>query len=268
MEKDILIQNLKTKLGEDTASVISEKTFGGIAELYLSQFADDSAITDETWVQPLAILKEYAGQKRHDDKLFAEKFKADYAKEFASQHEKDVEERIKVATEKALEEYKKTLEPPKKEGSADEDLDKKVGEAVAAAIAGLTGDDGAIGKLTKTVDDFTKTFKAQEKTASEKKLRSELTAYLKERKADKEAVVELTVSQIEIGENPDMAELKVLAEKNYESNYKKFYGDGTPPFGGGGGGGGDTFVTARLKRLEEEAKESADYAASIEKTFQ
>lgn len=268
MEKDILIQNLRSKLGEDTASVISEKTFDGIATVYLPQFSDDESITDESWTAPLAVLKAYAGQKRHDDKQFAEKFKTDYAKQFAEQHEKDVEERIRKAASDAVEAYKK--ESGKNNGEGDEkDLDTKVAEAVSSAIAGLTGEDGVIGKLSKTVTDFTNSFKEQEKSASEKKLRSELAAYLRGRKADKDAVIELTVGQIELGDTPDLAELKVLAEKNYESNYKKFYGDGGQPFGGKNAGDGEgSFVSERLKKLEEEAKESANYAESLEKTFQ
>ena len=141
MEKDILIQNLRTKVGEDNCKSISDKTFEGIANVYLPMFADDSKITDETWKFPVAALTEFAGQKRYDEKVFTEKFKSDYAKEYATQHEKDVEERIRVATEKAIESYKK--EHPDKDGDGGnggnegDEIDKKVNDAVAKALQGL-----------------------------------------------------------------------------------------------------------------------------------
>ena len=96
MEKDILIQNLRTVHISDNAKVISDKTFEGIAESVLTMFADDSKITEETWKLPVATLIQFAGQKRHDEKAFTEKFKSDYAKEYAGQHEKDVETRIQT----------------------------------------------------------------------------------------------------------------------------------------------------------------------------
>ena len=107
MEKDILIQNLKTKVGEDNCKVISDKTFDGIAESVLPMFADDSKITDETWKLPVATLIQFAGQKRFDEKAFTERFKADYAKEYETKHETDVTARINAAVAKALEDYKR-----------------------------------------------------------------------------------------------------------------------------------------------------------------
>jgi len=153
MEKDILIQNLRTKVGEDNAKVISDKTFDGIAESVLPMFADDSKITDETWKLPVATLIQFAGQKRFDEKTFTEKFKSDYAREYAIQHEKDVDGRINAAVAKALEDYKR--EHPENGGgtggnggaSADE-LDTKVQDAVKKALEGLTGADSEFGKMT------------------------------------------------------------------------------------------------------------------------
>ena len=146
MEKDILIQELRTKVGEDNCKVISDKTFDGIAESVLPMFADGSKITEETWKLPVATLIQFAGQKRFDEKTFTEKFKEDYAKEYGAKHEKDVENRIKSAVEKALEDYKKA-HPENgggnggdggNGGSTDDDLDAKVAKAVKEAMAGLT----------------------------------------------------------------------------------------------------------------------------------
>ena len=65
----------------------------------------------------------------------------------------------------------------------------------------------------------------------------------------------------------------MLAERDYEANYKKFYGEGAPAFGGNGnggaGGGGDTsFVKERINALKKEAEENSNYQAELEKQFQ
>jgi hypothetical protein len=276
MEKDVLIQNLKEKLGSDTASVICDRTFDGISSIYLDSFKEDDKGTDDTYKPLLTVLKEFAGQKRHDEKDFTEKFKADYEK----QHENDVKDKITLAVAKAIEDYKKEHPEPNpdkdkdkdKNKDTDKDLDTKIAEAVAKAIGGLTSEEGAIGKLTGTVNSFINTYNEREKSAKEDSIRAELKEYLKGRKANGEAVVDLVVGQIQIGEKPNLAELKVLAERDYEANYKKFYGEGAPAFGGngnGGAGGGDTsFVKERIEALKKEAKESADYQAELEKGFQ
>ena len=97
MEKDILIQNLKEKLGSDTASVISDRTFDGISSLYLDSFKEDDKVNDDTYKPVLAVLKEFAGQKRFDEKAFVEKYKADYEQ----QHEQDVKDKITLAVASA-----------------------------------------------------------------------------------------------------------------------------------------------------------------------
>lgn len=275
MEKDILIQNLKEKLGSDTASVISDRTFDGISSLYLDSFKEDDKVSDDTYKPVLAVLKEFAGQKRFDEKAFVEKYKADYEQ----QHEQDVKDKITLAVAKAIEDYKKEHpekkeEPKKEEPKKDEkDLDAKIAEAIAKAVGGLTAEDGAIGKLTGTVNNFINTYNEREKSARESAIREQLKEYLVGRKANGEAVVDLVVGQIQIGEKPNLAELKVLAERDYEANYKKFYGEGAPAFGGNGnggaGGGGDTsFVKERIEALKKEAEENSGYQAELEKSFQ
>ena len=274
MEKDVLIQNLKEKLGSDTASVISDRTFDGISSIYLDSFKEDDKINDDTYKPLLTVLKEFAGQKRHDEKSFTEKYKADYEQ----QHEKDVKDKITLAVAEAIENYKKEhpeQKPEKKVEKKDDekDLDTKIAEAVAKAIGGLTSEEGAIGKLTGTVNTFINTYNEREKNAMEDSIRAELKEYLKGRKANGEAVVDLVVGQIQIGEKPNLAELKVLAERDYEANYKKFYGEGAPAFGGNGnggvGGGSDTsFVKERIEALKKEAEDSAGYQAELEKNFQ
>lgn len=276
MEKDILIQNLRTRVGEDNCKSISDKTFEGIANVYLPLFADDTKITDETWKFPVAALTEYAGQKRHDDAVFTEKFKADYAKEYATQHEKDVEERIRVATEKALEDYKKEHQEGGGNGngnggSSSDDLDAKVQEAVKKAMAGLTGADSEFGKMTATMTSFMKSQLEREKTAVLNSVKSELKKHLIALKANNEACIDDALEDIEYGENPTFEGLKQSAISAYEKRYKRYYADGGKPFGGdstgGNGGGNNDFVKERIAKLQKEAQDNANYATEQEKTF-
>lgn len=275
MEKDILIQNLRTKLGEDDAKVISDKTFDGIAESVLPMFADDSKITEETWKLPLATLKQFAGQKRFDERAFTEKFKADYAKEYGAQHEKDVESRINAAVAKALEDYKK--EHPENGGgtggnggASTDDLDTKVQSAVKKALEGLTGAESEFGKMSATLTNFMKSQMEREKTAALNQVKAELKKHLLALKANNEACIDDALDDIEYGEKPSFDALKQSAIDAYEKRYKRYYADGGKPFGGSSTGGGsfdNSFVKDRISQLQKESEESAKYAAEMEKTF-
>lgn len=277
MEKDILIQGLKTRIGEDDAKIISDKTFDGVATEVLSLFADDTKVTDETWKLPVALLKQFAGQKRFDEKEFTEKFKADYAKEYAGQHEKDVETRISAAVAKALEEYKK--EHPENGGngngngnggSSADDLDAKVQDAVKKALAGLTGADSEFGKMSATMNKFMQSQIEREKTATLNGVKSELKKHLIALKANNEACIDDALDDIEYGETPTFEGLKQAAVSAYEKRYKRYYADGGKPFGGdgtGGNGGGNGFVKDRIAKLQQEAKDNANYTTEMEKDF-
>lgn len=285
MEKDILIQELKTRLGEDDAKVISDKTFDGIAESVLTMFSDDSKITDETWKLPIATLKQFAGQKRFDEKAFTEKFKEDYAKEYGEQHEKDVETRINDAVSKALEEYKKKHPENGGEnggdgGASEESLDEKVSKAVKEALAGLTGADSEFGKMTATISNFMKSQLEREKAAILNSIKAQLQQHLTEKEqtarkggaipAEIVALIEDTVKYLDYGEKPTFEGLKSAAVSAYEKEFKRRYPNGGKPFGGvstGGNGGEGDFVKKRIDRLKEEAAESANYATEMEKTF-
>jgi len=273
MEKDILIQNLRTRVGEDDSKSISDKTFEGIAESVLTMFADDSKITEETWKLPVATLKQFAGQKRHDEKEFAEKFKTEYANEYKTQHEKDVTERIEAAKNAALEEYKKAHPEGGSGGSggsSDEELDKKVSVAVANAMKALTGADSELGKSLATLTDFVKTQSEREKAAIKNRVKEDLKKHLLGLKANNESCIDDALDDIDYGETPTFEALKQSAIDAYEKRYKRYFSDGGKPFGGessGGGGGENSFVKERIKQLQEEAKQNANYAAEIGKTF-
>ena len=268
MEKTELIKNLKSRVGEDNAKVISERTFDGIASVYLPMFADDSAVTEETWKFPIAALNEFAGQKRFDEKEFAEKFKADYAKEYEGQHQKDVETRINAAVAKALEDYKKE-HPEQGGGSSKDDIEAKVQDAVKKAMAGLTGVESEFGKSMTAFTEYMKKQAEREKNDVRNRVKSDLRKHLISLKANNEACVDDALDDIEYGDSPTFDALKQSAIDAYEKRYKRYYADGGKPFGGTGEGGGEdkSYVQKRIEELKKTAKESADYAAELEKTF-
>ena len=259
MEKDILIENLKAKVGEDNCKSISDRTFEGIANVYLPMFADDSKITDETWKLPVTTLVEFAGQKRFDEKNFAEKFKNEYT----TQHEKDVAERIRLATEKAVEDYKKAH--PEKKVEEEDGIEEKINAAVADALGKLTGEESDFGKLNKTLSAFIKSQTEREKTEKKNSVRNELKKHLLELKANNEACVDDALDDIEYGDAPTFDGLKQAAISAYEKRYKRYYADGGKPFGGDGAGGGDKkdLYDSYIQRLTDKQKDNKDYADSI-----
>ena len=273
MEKPLLIQNLRSRVGEDVCKVISDKTCDGLAESVLSSFADDSKITEETWLLPVATLKQFAGQKRHDEKEFSEKFKTDYANEYKTQHEKDVEDRIKKAIEDAkktaIDEYKK--EHPEGGKTSDDDINAKVNTAVAEALKGLTGEDSDFSKALKTISGFVTTQKEREKTEQKNRVREDLKKHLVALRANEEACIDDALDDLDYGEDPKFDDLKQKAIDAYERRYKRYYGDGGKPFGGSGSGGGgedNSFVKERINALKKEVQDNANYAKEVEETFQ
>lgn len=278
MEKDILIQNLRTKVGEDNCKSISDKTFDGIATSVLPMFADDSKITEETWKLPVATLIEFAGQKRFDEREFTEKFKTDYA----AQHETSVLERIRLAAEKAVEDYKK--EHPENGGgnggnggngggANEPDVAKLVSEKVTEALKGLTGEDSELGKLTKTLTTMILSQQDREKTETINKVKAQLKQHLVGLKANNDACIDDALDDIDYGETPTFEGLKQTAVSNYEKRYKRYYGDGGQPFGGSSSGGGNSggngneYVKKYLEQRKAEMQADEKYAENLEQGF-
>lgn len=274
MEKDILIQNLRTRIGEDNASIISDKTFDGIATAYLPMFSDDSKITDELWNYPVAVLNAYAGQKRHDDKVFAEKYKSDYE----AQHQKDVDARVAEATAKAIEEFKKGLENAGGEGGegegakpdtkADEGMEERMRAFMENA---LKERDKQIEDFKNTIKELTESQKEREKTARIGSVKSALKQHLLDLKANNEACIDDALESIDFGDEPSLDDFKQTAVAAYEKRYKRYYGDGGKPFGGesagGSGGGSGSIVKSHIERVQQQVKDSEDYAKETEARF-
>ena len=276
MQKDILIQELRTRVGEDDAKVISDKTFDGFAENYLSLFEKDDEITDDTWKAPVAALKMFAGQKRHDDKVFTERYKSEYE----AQHQKDVDARIADATAKAIEEFKKTLENAGDKGGdgdgegtkpdpkADDGMEERMRTFMENA---LKERDKQIEDFKNTIKELTESQKEREKTARIGSVKSALKQYLLDLKAGNEACIDDALDGIDYGDEPSLEDFKQTAVAAYEKRYKRYYGDGGKPFGGesagGSGGGSGSIVKSHIERVQQQVKDAEDYAKETEARF-
>lgn len=276
MQKDILIQELRTRVGEDDAKVISDKTFDGFAENYLSLFEKDDEITDDTWKVPVAALKMFAGQKRHDDKVFAERYKSEYE----AQHQKDVDARIADATAKAIEEFKKTLgnagdkggdgdgEGTKPDPKADDSMEERMRALMESTFKER---DKQIEDLKNTIKELTESQKEREKTARIGSVKSALKQYLLDLKAGNEACIDDALDGIDYGDEPSLEDFKQTAVAAYEKRYKRYYGDGGKPFGGesagGSGGGSGSIVKSHIERVQQQVKDAEDYAKETEARF-
>ena len=276
MQKDILIQELRTRVGEDDAKVISDKTFDGFAENYLSLFEKDDEITDDTWKFPVAALKMFAGQKRHDDKVFTERYKSEYE----AQHQKDVDARIADATAKAIEEFKKTLGNAGDKGGdgegdgnkPDTKADDSIEERMRAFMESTFKErDKQIEDLKNTIKELTESQKEREKTARIGSVKSALKQHLLDLKANNEACIDDALDSIDFGDEPKLEDFKQTAVAAYEKRYKRYYGDGGKPFGGesagGSGGGSGSIVKSHIERVQQQVKDAEDYAKETEARF-
>lgn len=274
MQKDILIQELRTRVGEDDAKVISDKTFDGFAENYLSLFEKDDDITDDTWKAPVAALKMFAGQKRHDDKVFAERYKSEYE----AQHQKDVDARIADATAKAIEEFKKTLENAGDKGGdgegtkTDPNADDSMEERMRAFMENaLKERDKQIEDFKNTIKELTESQKEREKTARIGSVKSALKQHLLDLKANNEACIDDALDSIDFGDEPKLEDFKQTAVAAYEKRYKRYYGDGGKPFGGesagGSASGSGSIVKSHIERVQQQVKDAEDYAKETEARF-
>lgn len=285
MEKEILIQNLRSKLGDDKSGVISDRTMDAFANMWLPRFNDDSKITDDTWTEPITFLTNYAGQKLHDDAAMADKLK----KEIGDKFNADLAQKIKDAEAAAIAKYIK--EHPQDNGGGNggngggngnggnqggtKTMEELVAEQVAAAMANLTKEDGVIGKLNTTLGDFIKTNQEKERNQSVANMKARLTDYLKEKGASNIPTIEDALLDIEYGEKLDFDELKAKVTTAYETRFKRYFGDGGKPFGGGsqggnGGGNGNGLsedIKAYIEQAKKDAAETQNYSESLTKNF-
>lgn len=271
MEKESLIEGLRSRLG-DNASAVSDRSYDEIATVALPMFADDAKVTDDTWKIPVQMLNSLVGQYRHDVADGIAKGKETWTTEQAEAQKNAIAEAVKNAkAEWEAAQKKNNPEPAKGKGDSgktNDDILEQVKNLLAENNKQLLADDGAIGKLSKSMNGFVETYNKQQRETLEKGLRSQISEYLKGKNATYESALNYTVKNLQIGENPDIDKLKMQAEKDYMSLVKDFYGDGGKPFGGSGSGGtGKSIVDDYIKQRAEEAKKEANDAEALRKSF-
>lgn len=262
MEKELFLSTLKGKAQVDN---LSDRTFDEMAAIWLPQFADDSKITDESWTIPVQMLKTMSGQLRHDVSLGIASGKSQWENDAAAKSQKAIED----AVAKAKEEWLKGNPTPKPAEKPSEDIDKKIADAIANAMKGLTAEDGAIGKLGKQFSDYMAQVAEERKTQTVESVRSQVRDYLISRGADEEDfALDYTIEKMDIGDNPDVAALKTKAESDYEANYKRIHrNSGAHPFAGGAGGAGngqdskaefDKFIQGKKAEMQKQEADAAE----------
>lgn len=273
MEKEALIESLREKVGENDFSVLSEKTIDALVTPFLSSFADDGKITDDTWAMPVAMLKNFVGQYRHDLAAGSDAEKQRLAKEN--------ETAARALAEKQFAEFKEEWEKTHKTVAGDDDKNKggnggKSDDAVTRALEEynkkLFGEDGKSGLIGGQLNATSEFIANSKKAADAEKIsliRQDLKRYLvDDRKASREPVVNLAIKELDVKKDSDIDKLKVEVEKIYETHYKSFYGDGGKPFGGdtaGGSGkdGGHDEVSEYLKKRGESAAKQAEIMQKV-----
>ena len=221
-------------------------------------------------------IEMFAGQKRHDDKVFTERYKSEYE----AQHQKDVDARIADATAKAIEEFKKTLKNEGDKGGdgegdgnePDPNPDDSMEERMRTFMENaLKERDKQIEDFKNTIKELTESQKEREKTARIGSVKSALKQYLLDLKAGNEACIDDAIDSIDYGDEPSLEDFKQTAVAAYEKRYKRYYGDGGKPFGGesagGSGGGSGSIVKSHIERVQQQVKDAEDYAKETEARF-
>ena len=274
MEKESLIEGLRSRLG-DNATAVSDRSYDEIAMAALPMFADDDKVTDDTWKVPVQMLSSLVGQYRHDVADGIAKGKDTWTAEQGEANKKAVAE----AVAKAKAEWEASLKgkadgaAAKAEGNDGKknttlDIIDQEQSLLAENNKQLLSADGAIGKLSSSVNGFMENYNKQQKENLESGIRKQIADYLSNKGASYKPAVNLAIKNLEIGDNPDMDVLKLQAEKGYMSIVKDFYGDGGKPFGGTGTGGtGKGLVDDYIKQRAQEAQKEANDAEALRKSF-
>ncbi len=261
MEKESLINSLKERIGENDFAAISRRSVETIIEPLLPMFADDEKVTDETYALPVALLKSFIGQSRHDiaDAVKAEKSRLETEKDNAV---RDAVEALRAEYEKDKD---KDKEPDPDNGKeSQDDIDGLIAAKIKEAFTGLTGKDGALGKLTESFNTFIDAYNKEREAESANDLKKRLTEALERLGADQPTVVELAIEKLDFKSGKDFDSLLGEAKSGYEGLYKRLYSNGPMPFAGDSGDSdASTGFKSYLKRKQDEADRQAKDAESL-----
>lgn len=254
MEKESLIQALRERIGENDFAAISSRSVETIIEPLLPLFADDDKVTEQTYELPVALLRSFIGQSRH---AIAESVKAE-----RERLEGEKAQAVKDAVEayRASHESGEAGDPPA-QGAAAVDVDALVERKFTDMVASLTGADGAIGRLTKSLDTFINDYNATREREREDGVRTRVREALENLGADNATVLDIALGGVDFKQDKSFEELLASAKGGYESLYKKLYANGPQPFAGAPGETGsdrqfEDFISRRKEESERQAKDA------------
>ena len=274
MDKETLIQNLKTKVGETDFNVLSAQTVDGIITPLLPMFADDEKVNDASYELPVQLLKNYIGQYRHDVKagitagIDSEKTRLNGEKESAIAA-------FKAQWEKEHPAQGDGVTPPAGEpqgtgaGMTADDISKKVDELFAAKLSELTGKDGAIGKLNGLLESQ----ESQRKAEKISTITKTIEQYITEKEGgelshEQSRALHYALKDFTIDAEKPVDDLKKTFEKLYEETYKDLYPNGGMPFANAAGeGGSNAAFEAFIKRNADAAKTAEKEQEALKKKF-
>ena len=249
MEKESLINSLKERIGENDFNAISRRSVETIIEPLLPMFADDEKVTDETYALPVALLKSFIGQSRHD---IAEGIKSEKAR-----LEADRQKTIDAAIEAAKLEWSKKNaqnDDPKADPKPASQEPADINAIIERKFEALMSKDGALGKLTEGFNTFINDYNKRRTEETEASLRQRIAKGLEDMGADKGKVIELALRDLKFDSEKSYDDLFKEAKDGYEALYKELYANGPMPFAGGSGEkDSDAGFQAYLKRKQEQA---------------
>lgn len=263
MEKESLINSLKERIGENDFNAISRRSVETIIEPLLPMFADDEKVTEETYALPVALLKSFIGQSRHE---LAEGIKAEKQR-FESEKDRAVKDAVEAFKKANKPDIKPDIKPNKDSDDVKpDDINAVIDRKFQEMLEGLTGKEGAIGKLNESLSTFINDYntkREQEKLSDiQGRIRKDLTS-LGETKVK---LIDLAIKEVDFSGDKDYDTLFKAVKEEYESLFKDIYGDGISPFKGGAGGeGSDATFKSYIERQKEIAKRQEEEADALRK---
>ena len=265
MEKESLINALKERIGEPDFNAISRRSIETIIEPLMPMFAEDDKVTEDTYAIPVAMLKSFIGQSRHD---IAEGIKSEKAR-FEAEKDQAVKDAVAALKAQMAKPDPKEPDPAATKGSHD-DINTLIEQKMTAMLEGLTGKDGAIGKLTDSFNTFINDYNTKRQQERVEDLRGRVKSELvgleddriKER-YDVPFIVDLALRDVDFGKESAYADLLAEAKKRYEFYFPKF-APGVKPFvGGGNGESTDNSFQDYIKRQQKDAERQAEDARAL-----
>jgi hypothetical protein len=254
MEKETLISELKTRLGE---TPLSDRTITEYAGAILSTVPDGD-VPDTFWDMHKTILSSMGGQLRADNKAGIDKFKADWDKDH-----KDPPTPPTPPTPPApptpptppkgdnLDEIRKLLEEQNKSHAKQmEELRKLYDEG-----------------QTK-FNDLQKRYDEEKLAAQQAATKKAITEALQKNGEVNNRVLELALSQVDLKGGETIEKLTESTKAIYEKEFKAFYGEGATPFKGQGANDPNDSETKKYldelkKRNEAEATKRAEQRKTL-----